>query len=139
MSAYAETANSFYISPRKIAASLLLAATILTLVSRCGGDDNANGPRSPLDTNGTRGSGYTPPGGWGGGYQPKGMSAPNNKGYTELPDEQHLSLDEGLNQRAAPQAIALPGDIMDTTSIVFSFTEEGTVLQSQTVPEATEI
>lgn len=120
MSTYAETANSFYFEPRKIAASLLLATTMLTLVGRCGGDDNANGPRSPIDTNGTRGSGYTPPGGWGGGYQPKGMGVPG-KTHTELPDTEYHSL--GAPERLGSSAITLPGEIMGTTTIVLSFGE----------------
>lgn len=124
MSAYAETASSFYISPRRLVAGFLIATTLTLVAAKCDGGDEAGGkPRSPLDTNGTRGSGYEPPGGWGGGYMPKGMSEPGRT-HTELPDEQNFALDVDKNQLATPEAITLPGDIMGTTTIVLSFGEE---------------
>jgi hypothetical protein len=69
---------------------------------------------------------------------PKGMGD-SGKAYVEPPDEQHLTMDEDKNQRAAPSAIALPGDILSTTSIVFSFTEEDTISRPQVSAEPIEI
>jgi hypothetical protein len=123
MSIYAETANSFYLEPRKWVAGFVIATSLLVVAASCDDNNQAGGkPRSPLDTNGTRGSGYTPPGGWDGWYQPKGMAPPGS--YTELPDSNTSTKAHTPEGAALTSAITLPGDIMGTTTIVFSFGEE---------------
>jgi hypothetical protein len=68
----AEAVIPFTLDKNRIMAAAAASLLILCVAYSCDNKDNS-GPRSPIDTNGTRGSGYNPPGGWGGGYQPKGM------------------------------------------------------------------
>jgi hypothetical protein len=115
MSTYAETANSFYLEPRRLVAGFMIATTLMLVAAQCDNGNQAGGPKSPLDTNGTKGSGYTPPGGWDGWYQPKGM-APGS--YTELPDD-GSSIKSLTSESLPANALSLPGDIMGTTTISF--------------------